>query len=235
MLAASTEMFLAPTPPECQIALSTRQNSSMRVHAITANKIFDKPIDKAVKTLRARRFALKDKVARAKLTRNMKLMTREVFDDPSDTIKDLARPIKEMLLKTVKEFYNNDKGTRCATADVLDRCVDSGVHVSNDDVVTFLYGKKCEKGKLTTEMKLCIEPERNGFRVVDVEFVNTTYEKATKFARASPCVQLNMAAFQAERHAKHVAVNMLNAFFPMMTDSMVLSECVGTADASETF
>lgn len=188
---------------------------------------FPKPIDKAANALRARRFALKDKTARAKLARNLKPINREVFEDPSDTIKDLSNPIKEMLLKTVKEFYKKDKQLDYAMADTMERCVEGGVHVSTENVVTFLYGKRDERGDLTTNMRIRIEPERGGFRIIDINFVNKQYGKMTNLTRANPCAQLNMAAFQAERFAKHTAVEMLKEFFPVRTDSVLLSECIG--------
>ena len=196
---------------------------------------FTKPIDKAAKALRARRFTIKDKTARSKLTRNLKLITREVFEDPSDTIKDLSTPIKHMLLKTIKDFYAKDKQTHHATADVMERCVDAGVRVSTDNVVTFLYGTIDESGDMNTEMRVQIQPERDGFRITDVNFVNKVYGKMTAFTRANPCAQLNMAAFQAERHAKHLAVDMLEEFFPVKTDSMILSECVGESNTTDDF
>ena len=190
-------------------------------------QVIVKPIDKAAKALRARRFTLSDRCARTKFVRNMKLINREVFDDPSDTIKDLSAPIKTMLLETIKQFYKKDKSMDYATADIMEQCVDAGLHVSTRNDVTFLYGRRDESGNLTTEMRVRVELERQGFRIVTVDFVNKTYDKMTAFTQANPCTQATMAVFQAERHAKHLAVGMLTPFFPVKNDSMILSECVG--------
>ena len=169
------------------------------------------------------KYPISDQIAFRKFQSNMGYLTFTAFKDPSNRVVEWARPVQQMV-------YNALVNTPlCDTVKTYSKV---RLYVSPRNAVFFLFGAEADEDApayIAFQVKVGIYKSENerGMEILSYSKVNNMWRKMTTFEPANCTQQIKWKAIEAERLAKHAAVDfMVACALPARCESTLLAECI---------